>query len=176
MDVVTKLRQWMETPEGMGNLFMLVLLIVIFSTGLWYFGIPMISGWKGKYQMSKGTREAQRLARKKHEERVYLTPIIKQVIEDHFTTGLQEAIAADLISIEDARKVYAKYSAIGFWGLHPRKFDAGSTPLQRAELKERLKEVKAARDAARQKPESKKTSFDKLLGGIEFDFEEPVKA
>ena len=71
----------------------------------------------------------------------------------------EKVIEPPRITIEDARQLYARLAHLGFWGLHPRKFTPIKTDEDLHELKERLKSVRAAREASNK-------SFDTMLDDL----------
>jgi len=96
-------------------------------------------------------------------KRAKLSKEVREIIEDHIVCAFSEAIASKRITLDDARELYAKYAHLGFWGLHPRKFVPKKTKLDLEELKQQLKEKRAAREASNNQP----SALDKLLEGID---------
>jgi hypothetical protein len=102
----------------------------------------------GKMAMRKRERE-----RRKFEEtlrQVIANGEFGQAIEDKLVCEIQKKIASGVLSLDQARMIYAHYSRLGLWGLSPRKLNIPKTGLDLTELKERLLEA-----AAMKHPKSK---------------------
>lgn len=101
----------------------------------------------------------------KMKKRAKLSKEVCLIIEDHVTEAFSTAISEKWITIDEARQLYARFARLGFWGLHPRKFAPKKSELDLTELKQRLQESKAAREASKKK--STMSIVDKLLEGLD---------
>lgn len=105
----------------------------------------------GKYRMRKREKRIQAL-------RDMLGPEAMELLEDHLTDVITNAVYAKRIDDDQARIIYSRLAyGTGLWGLHPRKF----SPTKRPEDLEKLKEQLGARRTARET--ERKAIIDNML-------------
>lgn len=130
-----------------------VALLAAAAVGLTAYGIErLFKAMMGKLKMRKQAK---------------LTKEVCEIIEDRIVCGLSEAINSKRITIDEARIWYGRFAHLGFWGLHPRKFQPKKTALDLAELKEKLKAARSAREASKDSKVSTESVTSKLLDGLE---------
>ena len=110
--------------------------VIVTVAGIITFGsIIVVRRLLGKISMRTRERERRRL---QEAIREILGQSFKETVEDKLVCEIMKAIGDGRLSHDDARKIYAHYAYLGFWGLHPRKLNIIASPLEQTLLKERL--------------------------------------
>ena len=120
-------------PETQQALVALVGLYVAGTIGACVYFVPKL------YKKLLGKIMGKKRAKMKALIADILGEEFKEVVEDRFVAMISNALTEKRITIDDARMIYAYYGHLGFWGLHPRKFQPVKTGLDLQELKEELR-------------------------------------